>query len=92
MNNEEKMIIIGLLIDEYNRTKRVELIDLMDKVKRSNFIFEHLEIANCNITANSPLDCNNFVYEKLHLKNTYLKFTKNVISTMSLDEFKRLKE
>lgn len=41
MTDEEKMIIIGLLIDEYKRTKYLELIDLMDKVKKA-IIFSNI--------------------------------------------------
>lgn len=95
MNNEEKEIIVDLLWRKYKKTKNKKLLELIEKINRINFSFEHINFRNCYLTgatnSNKPfIDANNFLYEILDLSNTYLKFSNNSIKVIALEEWQKL--
>lgn len=49
MNDEEKLILINILFDEYNKTHNIKIIEIIDKIRNANHIFKRINLNNCSI-------------------------------------------
>lgn len=95
MNEQEKEIIIELLLKKYKKTRDEKLLDLAKKVNKTNIIIENMDLSFSKVIVdenidNVVFDAKNPTYKNLDLSHSFIKVSNSGIKIINKKTYEHL--